>query len=268
MSDEPVFAVPEPRSPLPAAAIGAAVHAGLWLLLFAGLGSVLVEQRRLFDELHVQLPHSTRWALNFGRLLYAEPILAVMGLVGLVAMDGFVLYRLGRHRVLRELWSGIMVALPVAAFALVAGAVGMAHNKLTQALTRPNVAMSQAEKAVQEKTAGTWKLVALEKDGAAAEVPAVTLTVDGQKFTWDAGAEKQGGAIYVNVGRNPLGVTMWFADAGANQASGLTRHGLLKVTADRLVLCLGQPETYGEALPDGFTTKGTTNELFTFEKGP
>ena len=70
----------------------------------------------------------------------------------------------------------------------------------------------------------------------------------------------------MNVHRNPLGVVLWFGDAGSGGAPGQTRNGLLKVTADRMVLCLGQPDTYGENLPSDFTTKGTTNELFTFEK--
>ena len=268
MTEEPNFPTPDPKSPLPAAVVGALVHAGLWLLLFAGLGSVLVEQRRLFDELHIQLPHATRWALNFGRILYAEPILAVMGLLALLGLDGFLLYRLDRggYRVLRELWSGLVVALPVAAFAIVAGAVGLAHNKLTQALTRPNVAQSQAERAVEQKLTGKWKLVALEKDGAAAPVPLVTLTVTGRKFTWESADEPQGGSLFVNVARNPMGVVMWFGDAGSDRVPGLTRNGLLKVTADRLVLCLGQSDTFGENLPADFTTKGTANELFTFEK--
>lgn len=268
MSDEPSFPSPETRSPLPAAVVGALVHVGLWVALFTGLGAALVEQRRLFDELGVQLPHATRWALNAGRILSAEPVLIVLGLLALLGLDGFLLYRLGRggYRVLRELWSGLMVGLPVVAFATVGAAVGLAHHKLTEALTRPNVAQSQAEQAVREKLTGKWKLVALEKDGSAAPVPPVTLTITRQKFTWDSDADPRSGSLFVNVTRNPMGAAMWFADPGMNRIPGTTRNGLLKVTADRLVLCLGQPDTFGEDLPADFATKGTKNELFTFEK--
>lgn len=263
MSDEPSFSAPEPRSPWPAAVIGAVIHTGLWLLLFAVLGSALAEQRRTFDELHIQLPHATRLALNFGRLLTMEPVLAAMGLVVLFAADLFLLHRLGRggYRVLRELWSGLMVLLPVVMFATIAAAIGLAHNKLTQALTRPHLGQSQAERTEREKLAGKWKLIAVERDGAAVEVPEATLTFTADGYSWDQDGVGRGGAYFPHVTRNPPGLTMWQADG---PDPGITRNGLYKHVGDRLVLCLGHPEAFAENLPADFTTKGTTNELFTF----
>ncbi len=266
MTNEPVFSPPETRSPLPAAAVGALVHTGLWVLLFAGLGSALIEQRRLFDELHVQVPHATRWALNLGRLLEAEPILAGMGLVTLLALDGFVLYRLGRYRVLRELWGGLMVLLPVAAFAAVTSAVALAHTKLTQAFTRPATHYTQAERAALDKLAGKWMVLSLERDGKSVDTPnnpADTLTVSGNKFTWVRGGVEKTGTVTVLLNRNPLGIMFWYPN---DPDPGTTQHGLYTFTGNRLLLCVGPPNALGEDIPADLETRGTKNERFTLEK--
>jgi len=268
MSDEPVFPSPETKSPVPAAVVGALVHGGLWVLLFTGLGSALAEQRRLFDELHVQVPHATRWALNAGRILSAEPILAGMGLVALLAVDGFLLYRLGRggYRLLREVWSGLMVLLPVAAFAAVTSAVALAHTKLTEAFTRPAFAHSQAEKTALDKLAGKWMVVTLERDGKTVDTPsnpADTLTISGHKFTWVRGGVEKNGTVQLVLNRNPVGIVFWYPN---DPDAGTTQYGIFTFVGDRLLLCVGPPNALGEDIPADLETRGTKNERFTLQK--
>lgn len=268
MSDEPVFPPPDAKSPLPAAAVGAIVHAGLWVLLFAGVGAALAEQRRLFDELAVQIPQGTRWALNLGRILNTEPILGGMGLLALLALDGFLLYRLGRggYRVLRELWSGLMIVLPVVTFATVLGSVALAHSKLTQAMLRPSGLHAQAEKTALDKLAGKWMVVSLERDGKSVDTPnnpADTLTFTDRKFTWVRGGVEKTGTVTVLLNRNPLGIMFWFPN---DPDAGTTRYGIYTYVGGRLYLCVGQPNALGEDVPADLETRGTKNERFTLQK--
>ena len=265
MSTELEYPLPSGKSSLPAALIGAAVHTGLWVLLFVGVSGSLIEHQRTFGELHVQLPQATRWAFMIGRLIALEPILVAMALAVLLAVDVFLLNRLGRggYRVLREVWSAAMVVLPVATLGAVASAVLLAHDKLTQAMFRPAAAHAMAERAELDRLSGQWKLVALERDGSPAAVPTVTLTLDGTQVTWDAGEATWSGTIHLILTRNPPALSLW-QSTGPDR--GAVRHGLFKLKANRLEMCIGQPHALGENLPADFTTRGTANELLTFSR--
>jgi uncharacterized protein (TIGR03067 family) len=156
-----------------------------------------------------------------------------------------------------------MVAIPVVAFAVAGSAVVLIHQKLSEAFLRPVVAASKAERAEFGRLSGRWRLVAVERDGASAAVPKVELTISERSFTWDGDDGKRTGSLHPVVTRNPLGISLWLM---TGPKSGTVQHGLYRVDGSHLILCLAPPEVLGESLPDGFTTKGTKNELLTFTR--
>ena len=264
MAGESDFFPSGDRSPLPAAVVGVIVHGLLWSVLFTGVATAISGQHQTFSELGVQLPHATRWVFHLGRLVAAEPILAGLILVGILGLDFFLLYRLGRgHRVLRELWSGVMVAIPVVAFAVAGSAIALIHQKLSEAFLRPVVAASKSERAELGRLSGRWRLIAIERDGAAGAVPKIELSISERSFTWDGDGGTRTGSVQPLVNRNPLGISLWQM---TGPEPGTIRHGLYRFDGPNLVLCLAPPEVLGEALPTGFTTQGTKNELLTFSK--
>jgi type II secretory pathway component PulF len=125
------------RSSLAAAVVGALFHGTLW---FACLFLLLFRApvvTRTFRDYNMRLPAATEYVLDAGRFASLYWYVLVPILVVLMLVDVAVLYRLGRPtwvRVVREVWSGLSVALPAVLFVWAVLTLNMPAIKLVETL--------------------------------------------------------------------------------------------------------------------------------------
>src|SRR5205814_8045673 len=78
--------------------------------------------RETISNVDMRLPWNTELVLQYSRPLTDRPVLSLSCLAGFVVLDCWILQRLSRSsgaRVLRELWSGLVVLVPCLLLCLV-----------------------------------------------------------------------------------------------------------------------------------------------------
>src|SRR2546421_295684 len=122
--------------------------------------------------------------------------------------------RLGR-RLLREFWSGLVMAVPVA----VAVAAVLPYQKLTTALMNEHQQLRQAELKALD---GTWALAGRERQGQAVsreQLPKEALVIQGGKYTWRADQGEEKGTVEVYPFRRPGNIILT-TEGGPHPGSG------------------------------------------------
>jgi serine/threonine protein kinase/tetratricopeptide (TPR) repeat protein len=127
LADEPVRAYPEPwttrlrrwldRHRIAVSGMAAALHGLIWVTAFLWpcLAGPLIQDT--FADLGMQLPSLTTGLFRVSRPVLENRGLSLVFLAAFLALDCWVLWRLSRSsgsRVLRELWSGVVVLVPSA----------------------------------------------------------------------------------------------------------------------------------------------------------
>jgi uncharacterized protein (TIGR03067 family) len=244
-------------------------HALVWAALLAGVLKTVPLARGAFDQLQMKLPWLTEavlaWpiaALDLGPLAVGVFILAVLADIALLAW----LDRPGGRKILRELWSGQVVVVPVVLLALTTMAMVLPFAKLADAMARGGFARNSVAQKEIDRLQGTWALVRAERDGK--EVPAGqsdirTLTVRQNQFTIEGLGEPLAGTFNVQPSRRPMGIDL-FHTAGPQQ--GEEQQGIYRLAGDRLTICLAPVLAAGDDLPNDFATAGTKWVLYVFER--
>jgi uncharacterized protein (TIGR03067 family) len=257
--------------------VAALLHGITWALLLLlstaqvavlPLGFHLLDTRT-FRDFNMKLPAATMTVLDVGRWVstYWIPCLAIGAF--LLILDVVVLRALdrpGAARILRELWAGLLLILPVVGLVYAAYALSLPSVKFMEGVTYSADAYNQAAQAERRRLDGRWKLVGLERDGTALpadKVPAERLTLEGNHFTWVLDAQESAGTYGLRLRRLPKEIDFMH---GSGPAAGQYQVGLYKLEGDRLTLCLAPPDTFGDDLPTDFTTRGTHNELEVWER--
>jgi uncharacterized protein (TIGR03067 family) len=255
--------------------VGALVHGALWLASYIFFWLSLALVMPSFRQLDRQLPEAAEQVLTLDHFIVSQPALPIAGLIGLMGIDALVLYCLGKpssYRIVRELWSGLMVGLPVAVLVYSTLALLDPCQRFAEALQKSTDKREAAERHERELLEGTWKLVGAERAGRKTpedKVPAERLTIyKSTQYKWNKPGEELTGLITLSSYRNPRGIAFSFFDHEIYR----TRGGIYRIDGDRLLICLGRPQTdlLGSAhySPSEFATKDTENELLTFERVP
>jgi uncharacterized protein (TIGR03067 family) len=258
------------RGSLAAAVTGTLVHAALWM----GVGAWLVLAFRLparqFSDLQMMVPALTEMFLAPSELFVVQPWLGPALVVALLLLDFTMLGWLGQptsYRVLRELWSGLMAALPLGLALLAVLAVTLPYVKLMEGLTRYSGARSQEEATERGLLTGSWKLVGREQQGrptAREHLPADVLTFQpGNRYTWLRDGTTEHGAYSLSLMVRPKGFHFMPVD-GPHPGQWLA--GFYKVEAGRLTILLGAPNDSWDKLSSEFTTRDGSGIVYVLER--
>jgi uncharacterized protein (TIGR03067 family) len=255
------------RGPLESALAGALIHTCFWLAIIALHATFMPALKKEFDDYGLAMPWRAGMVLRGVLMMHEYPLVVVGVLAALMVLDAVVLYRLGRltsSRVLRELWSGLVVAVPVAVLVVMALSAVLPYQKLTTMLMNEHQQLLQAQQAELKALDGTWTLAGRERDGQALpgeQLPKETLVIQGGKYSWrtDQGEEK--GAVEVQPFRRP-GTVVLTADGGPGHGPVT---GVYVLEGDKLTVCL-PPADGTEPPPTALTTAGNKCTLSTFER--
>ena len=252
------------RGPLESALAGAVVHACFWLAIIALHVTFMPALKKTFDDFGMKLPWLTETVLRGLFVMDVYPLAVVGVLAVLVIIDAAMLYRLGHptsQRVLREFWSGLVMAVPVAVLIAQAVAAVLPYQKLTTVLVNEHQQVKQAELKALD---GTWTLTSRDRQGQAVpreQLPKETLVIQGGKYTWRTDQGEGKGTVEVYPFRRPGNIILT-AEGGAHPGSVT---GVYALDGDKLTVCL--PPTDGtEPPPTALTTKDNKCTLSTFER--
>ncbi|HKI34190.1 MAG TPA: hypothetical protein VKA46_20220 [Gemmataceae bacterium] len=125
------------RSPLAALVCGVAIPAALWAAVFAGLLMVVPRYQKRYQEFGLSLPYNTQVAMEVAAWANTYWYVLLLWLVIFLPSGTAIAVALGRRptRGLSRLWSGVMIALPLLAAALLVFAIYLAQAKLHAALS-------------------------------------------------------------------------------------------------------------------------------------
>jgi uncharacterized protein (TIGR03067 family) len=150
----------------------------------------------------------------------------------------------------RTVWGVVVLA-----FGLVVGGVGLVDGD-EPARAKRGVLFDVPEDPKKEsddlqKLQGTWKAVAIERDGenlAAQAVAKFRLVIRGNTITFDSGTSKREARFRLTTTRKPKGMEL--RAAGSKDP---VIHGIYALEDGRLKICVDNDE--GKATPTGFATK-------------
>ncbi len=127
----------KPVNALVPAILWAAFHGMLWFVLLVMMLKYVPAYHRIFEDFGVDLPVMSQWVLTWSNLAasYWYLILPLMAL--LCAADSMILYALylrPKAAVLRCLWLGVMLLVPLGLMALTVLTVRIPLIRLIQSL--------------------------------------------------------------------------------------------------------------------------------------
>jgi uncharacterized protein (TIGR03067 family) len=262
MSSEP------DRSPSPSFApnlVTALVHAGVWAAsLFCGIA--LVRQAwSQFNDFQMKLPYMTETCITIAMYVQEYWPVAILSLaIGLLA-DAMILHWLSgseTRRLLREIWSGLVIALPIAGILLATTAITLPYLKITEGLTKTNAARNAAISAELQKFAGEWEQVFEDEAGNPSVAPAATpakFSVRRDRFNWN----DESGTLTPNSMSRPASLNLFYT---AGESSGQIRSGIYRFVGDRLQIVMAAPNAPGDQLPSNFEQRGPNHVLFVFRR--
>ena len=216
------------------------------------------------------LPAVTERALTIWQALIYRPILSISALLVLIIVDGIVLLVLGRStrlRIVREFWSGMVVAIPIA-FVLYSGVVMiMPYQIMYAALTKTNWAHEQAKSQEGQLLCGSWKLIKFEQDGNVVAVGQDSkdgIQISAEGYRWRKAEHDETGTLQLDLRSVPKRLQFF---STSDPDLGSVRNAIYKVEGDQLTICLPMADAYVDDLPIQFETRGNKNELFVFKRG-
>jgi uncharacterized protein (TIGR03067 family) len=222
-----------------------------------------------FARLPIRIPLLTETVLRISRPAIDHLALSFTCLAGFLALDCWIHWRLSRSSssgVIRELWSGLVILVPVLFLCVATMATTFPYVKLVEALTRTHAANDQAVRDEQEALRGSWKLIAGEVAGrtlAEKELAGQMLTFTDNRFSWDAGQSARKGIFDLGVHRRPKALDL---GDSAGPYQGRFQTGIYALDGNRLRICLAPISARNEDIPIDFSTKGTRCTLYTFER--
>jgi uncharacterized protein (TIGR03067 family) len=280
LAGEPVHAYPEPwttrlrrwldRHRLAVAAAAAVLHGVLWLAIFGWVGACTNYVRETISKVDMLLPWNTELVLKLSRPLSDRPLLSLVCLAGFIVLDCWVLQRLSRSsgaRVLRELWSGLVVLVPSLLLCLATMATLTPFMKVVEGVTRTTDEQNKAVGRERTLLDDTWKLAGGERAGQALaekEFNGSTFAFDQVRFAWVRGDDTTRGTYSLDLYRRPKVLRLSYWD-GRHQ-KWIFQSGVYELEADRLRICLAPPGAVGEELPVGFATKENRCTLYTLQR--
>jgi uncharacterized protein (TIGR03067 family) len=279
LADEPVQAYPEPwttrtrrwlsRHRIAVSAAAAGLHGALWLTLFIWLiGYVMVLESSLV-RFKMRLPFVTETVVRCSHPATDHPFLAVICLAAFVALDCWVHWRLSQSsggRVVRELWSGVVVLVPTFLLCVATLSTLLPYVKFMEATTRFVDARDQRVQEERRLFEGTWKLVGLERSGKVAsekELEPGTFTFAGEQFSWTQGTGQARGTYGLLLSRRPKVLDLMHV-VGEHQGEYQT--GIYAFDGDRLRICLAPRLAQGDDLPVDFSTKENKCTTYTLQR--
>jgi uncharacterized protein (TIGR03067 family) len=208
--------------------------------------------------------------LAVGQRLTANPVLTLMGLATLVALDCWILWRLSRSsgsRVLRELWSGLVVLVPTVLLGAFTLATLLPYVKMVQGMTWSTRGMDQAVRKERTALQGTWKLVGGERGGQALpakDLEGATLSFRENRFTWRKNTGEVNGSYSPGLHWRPKFLDLAYWDRQEDKWK--YQKGVYELDANRLRICVAPPGALAENLPIDFSTKGNKCTLYIFQR--
>jgi type II secretory pathway component PulF len=109
----------------------------VWLLVFFWFAIWFVPPyERTFRDFGMRLPWATEMVLTLGRGVIPYGVLLVLAFITADGIGSFLLHQSAPRRVVRVLWSGLMIAVPVFAIIVTAVAVWLPSTKFQEMLSR------------------------------------------------------------------------------------------------------------------------------------
>jgi len=252
------------RGPLESALAGAVIHTCFWLAIIALHVTFMPALKKSFDDYGMKLPWLTETILCGLLIMHKYPLAVVGVLAALMVVDAVMLYRLGRltsSRVLRELWSGLVVAVPVTVLVVMSLSAMLPYQKFTTVLMTEHQQLRESELKALD---GTWTLAGREREGQAVpreQLPKEMLVIQGGKYTWHTEQGEEKGTVEVQPFRRPEAIVLT-AEGGPGHGPVT---GVYVLEGDKLTVCL-PPADGTEPPPTALTTNGNKCTLSTFER--
>jgi uncharacterized protein (TIGR03067 family) len=279
LADEPVQAYPEPwttrarrwldRHRIPMSVAAAALHGVIWLTMFGWIAFDLPLVQTSFAKLPIKLPMWTEMLMRISRPAIDHPLLALLCLAVFLVVDCWLHWRLSHSsgsRVIREIWSGLVVLLPVVFLCLTTLATTLPYVKLVEALSQTFSAMDQAVLDESKRLEGSWKLTSGERAGGTLSEKAlgeVRLSFTNNQFTWGTNNGSGRGVYSLYVYRRPKELGLIWSDG---ELMGKYQSGIYALNGNRLEICLAPPGAMDKDLPINFSTKENKCTVYKFER--
>jgi uncharacterized protein (TIGR03067 family) len=219
------------------------IHSVAWLIAFLGMRVALSGLEQMSDDVNLRLPWFTELVLSSSHPVLDHPLLFGLGLLTFLVVDCWILMCLGRPDtagVLRELWSGLALILPLLLIAIAGLATRLPHQKLAEATSKWLRQREQAYRADQERLQGEWRFVSGKHQGRAVPQEKLpdTLVFDGDQFAWTTSGVAARGSYVLTI---QLPLRFLELSYGDGQYQGRTQVGAYAVQGDKLVLYLAPP---------------------------
>jgi len=117
-----------------------------------------------------------------------------------------------------------------------------------------------AKKKDSEKLQGAWKGDSGEVDGNALPdefLKAAKFGFKGDKYTFEAGDEKESGTITLDASKTPATIDLKIEEG---RDKGKTQLGIYKVEGDKVKFCFGQPDA--KERPKDFSSKAGSDTIY------
>jgi uncharacterized protein (TIGR03067 family) len=182
----------------------------------------------------------------------------------------WILWRLSRSsgsRVLRELWSGLVVLVPSVLLCAFTLATLLPLVKMVEGMMPMWTKRDQAVRQERTLLEGTWKLVGGQLSGqplGEKELEGVTLSFGGEGFAWTRRDGLVRGHYFPDLTRRPKVVELYYWDRGHQEM--IHQAGIYEFDGSRLRICLAPPRGLGNDLPIDFSTKGNKSTVYTFQR--
>jgi uncharacterized protein (TIGR03067 family) len=248
-----------------------AVHALCWLTLVVWQYQFVPLVLNVLEDIAAEMPSITPLVYRLSDRLSGVPIAVSLAcLVLVLVFDAWLLGRLERspgRRVLRELWSGLMVLAPLMVLAFSAVAFLLPLMKFAVQASEVFDDMAKVREADLQALEGEWRVVRTERAGT--ETPStgsLCITVTDRyvtEFSWVRDDETATGELLVDVRPNPERISLQYA-TGANQGS--RQHGIYDLACGNLMLCLAPVGAQEGDVPKAFVTESNNHTFYTFER--
>jgi len=205
--------------------------------------------------------------VSVGKIVLDNQVLTCVALAAFLAIDAWILYRLDGpsiRKVLRELWSGLVVGLPLVILFFSAIGMNLPYSKFARALVAAEEEQRELQTGEYTRLQGNWRLVETERRGrSVAEQGTLSFQKLHRQFSWTQNGQTSSGYGSLDLRKKPERIEFYF-EVGPDQ--GKTQAGIYRVAGGELTLRVAPPGAPDDDLPEEFATQDNDCVLYRFRR--